>query len=61
MKTFLYSGLVAAVGAVDEYSKATLDGLRQHDGGILDEIPGKSPSHDENKIIVDADGGPGAN
>ncbi len=27
MKTFLYSCLVAAVGAVDEHSKATLDGL----------------------------------
>jgi len=27
MKAFLYSCLVAAVGAVDEYSKATLDGL----------------------------------
>jgi hypothetical protein len=61
MKTFLYSCLVAAVGAVDEYSKATLDGLRQDDGKILDEIPGKSPSHDENKIILDADGGPVAN
>jgi hypothetical protein len=58
MKTFLYSCLVAAVGAVDEYSKATLDGLRQDDGKILDEIPGKSPSQDENKIILDADGGP---
>ena len=61
MKTFLYSCLVAAVGAVDEYSKATLDGLRQDDGKILDEIPGKSSSHDEDKIILDADGGPVAN
>jgi hypothetical protein len=52
---------VAAVGAVDEYSKATLDGLRQDDGKILDEIPGKSPSHDEDKIILDADGGQMAN
>ena len=61
MKTFLYSCLVAAVGAVDEYSKATLDGLRQNDGKILDEVPGESPSHDENEIILDTDGGPGAN
>jgi len=61
MKTFLYSGLAAAVGAVDEYSKATLDALRQDDGGILDEIRGKSPSHDEDKIIPDVDGGSVAN
>ena len=32
MKTFLYSSLVAAVGAVDERSKATLDGLLKDDG-----------------------------
>ena len=61
MKTFLYSCLVAAVGAVDDYSKVTLDGLRKVDGKILDEIPGKSPSLDENEIILDSDGGPVAN
>ena len=37
MKAFVSSCLVAAVGAVDEHSKATLDGLRQDDGKILDE------------------------
>ena len=47
MKTFLYSCLVAAVGAVDEYSKATLDGL--------DETRSESPAQDEDKIIPDAD------
>jgi len=61
MKTFLYSCLVAAVGAVDEYSKVTLDGLRQDDGKILDEIPGKSPAPYEDQIILDADSGPAAN
>jgi hypothetical protein len=61
MKTFLYSCLVAAVGAVDEYSKATLDGLRQDDGKILDEIPDKSPAHYEDQIILDADSPPAAN
>jgi hypothetical protein len=28
MKAFLYSCLVAAVGAVDEHAKTTLDGLK---------------------------------
>jgi hypothetical protein len=45
MKTFLYSCLVAAVGAVDEYSKTTLDGLRKDDGKTLDEGSGASPTH----------------
>src|SRR5262249_24563908 len=33
MKAFLYSCLVAAVGAVDEHAKATLDGLVKDPGG----------------------------
>jgi len=37
MKTFLYSSLVAAVGAVDEHSQATLDGLLRNDGKTMDE------------------------
>ncbi|MGB9433345.1 MAG: hypothetical protein WBQ89_13965, partial [Candidatus Acidiferrum sp.] len=37
MKTFLYSSLVAAVGAVDEHSQATLDGLLRNDGNTMDE------------------------
>jgi len=58
MKAFLYSCLVAAVGAVDEYSKATLDGLRTDDGKTLDEARSESPAHDEDKIIPDADSSP---
>ena len=58
MKAFLYSCLVAAVGAVDEYSKATLDGLLKDDGKTLDEARSKSPAHDEDNIIPDADSGP---
>ena len=61
MKAFLYSCLVAAVGAVDEYSKATLDGLLKDDGKTLDEARSESPAQDEDKIILDADGGPLAN
>jgi hypothetical protein len=41
MKTFVSSCLVAAVGAVDEYSQATLDGFRKEDGKILDQAQGK--------------------
>jgi hypothetical protein len=36
MKAFLYSCLVAAVGAVDEHAKVTLDGLKDHKGYELD-------------------------
>jgi len=46
MKAFMYSCLVAAVGAVDEHSKATLDGLRD-EGRALDDTPSNSPIHDE--------------
>jgi hypothetical protein len=46
MKAFMYSCLVAAVGAVDEHSKATLDGLKD-EGRALDDAPSKSPAHDE--------------
>jgi hypothetical protein len=58
MKAFLYSCLVAAVGAVDEYSKATLDGLLKDDAKTLDEARSKSPAQDEDKIIPDADSSP---
>jgi len=58
MKTFLYSCLVAAVGAVDEYSKATLEGLLKDDGKTLDGARNESPAHDEGKIIPDADSSP---
>jgi len=58
MKAFLYSCLVAAVGAVDEYSKATLDGLLKDDGKTLDESRSKSPAHDEDNIMPDTDSSP---
>ncbi len=58
MKTFLYSCLVAAVGAVDEHSKATLDGLLKGDGNTADESRINTPGHDEYKIIRHADSGP---
>ena len=37
IKAFLYTSLVAAVDAVDEHSKSTLDGLLKDDGKTLDE------------------------
>jgi hypothetical protein len=58
MKTFVSSCFAAAVGAVDEHSKATLDGLLKDDGKILDEARSEAPAHDEDKIIPDADSGP---
>ena len=38
MKAFLYSCLVAAVSAVDEHSKATLDGLTKDNGKSLQDL-----------------------
>jgi hypothetical protein len=58
MKTFVSSCLVAAVGAVDEYSKATLDGFLKDDGKILDETRSQSPANDEDEIIPDSDSSP---
>jgi hypothetical protein len=58
MKAFLYSCLVAAVGAVDEYSKATLDGLLKDGGKTLDQASSKSAAPDEDNIIPDADSSP---
>jgi len=43
---------------VDEYSKATLDGLLKDDGKTLDEARAESPVQDEDKIIPDADSSP---
>jgi hypothetical protein len=60
MKTFLYSCLVAAVGAVDEYSKATLDGLLKDDGKTLDEARSVAAAQDEDKINPDGDSNPTA-
>jgi hypothetical protein len=58
MKGFLYSCFVAALGAVDEFSKTTLDGLLKDDGKTLDEARSESPAQDEDKIIPDADSSP---
>jgi hypothetical protein len=60
MKTFLNSFLAATVGAVNEDSKATLEGLLKDDGKTPDEARSKSPAHDEDKIIPGADKGPTA-
>jgi len=43
---------------VDEYSKATLDGLLKDDGKTLDESRSKSPAHDEDNIMPDTDSSP---
>ena len=58
MKTFVSSCLVAAVGAVNEYSKATLNGSLKDDGKILDEARSQSPANDEDEIIPDSDSSP---
>jgi hypothetical protein len=58
MKAFLYSCLVAAVGAVDQHSKATLDAFLKADGKIPDGSCSTSPAHDEDKIVLDAESGP---
>jgi hypothetical protein len=57
IKAFLYTCLVAAVGAMDEHSKSTLDGLVKDGGKTPDETLGRSPVHDEDEIIPDVDGG----
>jgi hypothetical protein len=57
MKTFLYSCMVAAVGAVDEYSKAALDGLLKDGGKTRDEARSGSPAQDQDKTIPDGDNG----
>ena len=55
MKAFLYSCLVAAVSAVDEHSKSTLDGLVKDNGKTLFEADGESRTQDEGEIIPDPD------
>jgi hypothetical protein len=55
MKAFLYSCLVAAVSAVDEHSKATLDGLLKDNGKGLYEANGDSRTQDEPEIIPNSD------
>jgi len=58
MKAFLYSCLVAAVSAVDEHSKSTLDGLLKDNGKTLHESDGESGSQDEPEIIPGTDTDP---
>jgi hypothetical protein len=53
MKAFLYSCLVAAVSAVDEHSKSTLDGLVKDNGKTLFEADGDSRTQDDREIIPD--------
>jgi len=55
MKAFLYSCLVAAVSAVDEHSKSTLDGLLKDNGKTLHEGNGETHSEDDTPIIPDPD------
>ena len=54
MKAFLYSCLVAAVSAVDEHSKSTLDGLKDN-GKTLFEAESDSGTEDDGEIIPDTD------
>jgi hypothetical protein len=58
MKAFLYSCLVAAVNAVDEHAKSTLEGLLKDNGKTLRETGIESRTHDENEIIRDAENDP---
>ena len=56
MKAFLYSCLVAAVSAVDEHSKATLDSLTKDNGKTLREgpEPGNGSANPEAREILPA-------
>lgn len=55
MKAFLYSCLVAAVSAVDEHSKSTLDGLLKDNGKTLFEAASDSNAQDDREIIPNSD------
>lgn len=55
MKAFLYSCLVAAVSAVDEHSKSTLDGLLKDNGKNLYDAGADSPKQDEPEILPGSD------
>ncbi|MGB9511302.1 MAG: hypothetical protein WBU20_06445, partial [Candidatus Acidiferrum sp.] len=58
IKVFLYSCLVAAVGAVDEHSRTTLDALLTQDRKTLVDAGRPSPSRDENETANNNNGGP---
>jgi len=55
MKAFLYSCLVAAVSAVDEHSKSTLDGLVKDNGKTVFEGDKESSTQDDAGIIPNTD------
>ena len=57
IKAFLYTCLVAAVGAMDEHSKSTLDGILKDEGKTPDEALSRPQVHDEGEIIPGGDGG----
>ena len=57
LQAFLHSCLVAAMGAVDQHSRTTLNGLLQG-SGETPEGPGENPTKgDESQIIADTGGG----
>ena len=58
MKAFLYSCLVAAVSAVDEHSKSTLDGLVKDNGKTLFEADTDSRTQDNPEILPNIDTDP---
>ena len=58
MKAFLYSCLVAAVSAVDEHSKSTLDGLVKDNGKTLFESSSDSGTKNEGVIVPHTDNDP---
>lgn len=55
MKAFLYSCLVAAVSAVDQHSKSTLDGLLKDNGKTLYESSNDAHKQDDGEIIPEQD------
>ena len=52
MKAFLYSCLVAAVSAVDEHSKSTLDGLTKDNGKTVFEAKTDSRTQQDDREII---------
>ena len=58
MKAFLYSCLVAAVSAVDEHSKSTLEGLLKDNGKSLHDASSETAHPDDPEMIPGADTDP---
>jgi hypothetical protein len=58
MKAFLYSCLVAAVGAVDEHAKTTLDGLVKDQGRVVLEMGSHASGSDKGEVAAANDGEP---